>query len=374
MIPILTQCMGTLTVCGLQCDNMLGRNRFLETQFVKCIFTTEMESNKCTSAISPNSFTTCFSTLTPPESICLPIYDFGVMVWDIVEILQRNNVNLERLLFIFEQMASALKSVTYTAIIKSKEYRNVNSVQALFRLLAPHWNPVDCSLLVALVNATRCTEAIQRLKDYLISRSETKRNVVLGKDTDVPAVITAGVDVTFSVPVFQQPSPNGSAPSQTHGTMPVGSDESNHSPPHTVDSGSLHLLLPPNQAPEHNTAGSHSGTDRDSLQITAKFDEEQITWPEYDHKTAFLCGILRLPRFILQYTGVEPGCVAIKWITSDGLLSHILSNALDDGDLQLLLDEKIISVQVGSDYTITVGSQRYWRVSTIKPLSIIAIM
>ena len=304
--------------------------------------------------------------MTPLESIGQPVYDFSVMVCDIVEILQCYDKALKRMCITFEQMASVMRSVSYTAIIKSKQYRNITSVETLFTLLAPHWNPVDCSLLVALVNATRCIAAIQRLDSYLSSRNETKQTVVLNKGIDVSSVPTIVEDATVTTQVLQESPSNGSAPSHNYS---IESDAPKSSPPQDADSDSPHPLLPPDQPPEDNAVPVQHKMDTDSLQVTAKVDQEQITCAEYDRKTSFLCGILRLPRFMMQYIGVEPGCVAIKWITSDGLLSHILLNALDDGDLQLLLDEKIISVQVGSDYTITAGSQRYWRVSTIKPLS-----
>ena len=313
--------------------------------------------------------------MTPLESIGQPVYDFSVMVCDIVEILQCYDKALKRMCITFEQMASVMRSVSYTAIINSKQYRKITSVETLFRLLAPHWNPVDCSLLVALVNATKCTAAIQRLNSYLSSRNETSQAAVLSKGIDVPPVPT-GVDVpsvptivgdaTVTTQVLQESPSNGSVPSYNNS---IESDAPKSSPPQDAGSDSPHPLLPPDQPPEDNAVPVQCKMDTDSLQVTAKVDQEQITCAEYDRKTSFLCGILRLPRFMMQYIGVEPGCVALKWITSDGLLSHILLNALDDGDLQLLLDEKIISVQVGSDYTITVGSQRYWRVSTIKPLS-----
>lgn len=313
---------------------------------------------------SPHSLPIYSLSMAPSESICQPVYDFSVMVCDLVEILQSYKKALKRMCITFEQMASVMKSVTYTAIIKSTEYRNINSVETLFALLAPHWNPVDCSLLVALVNATRCTAAIQRLQNYFSNKNETEQAVILGTGIDVLSMPTTGRDATVTTQVLQEPLSNGNGPSHKHA---IGSDAPISSSPHSTGSDSLHPLSPPDQPTEDREVSVQPKVDTDSLQITSKVDQEQITWAEYDHKTSFLCGVLRLPRFILQYVGLETGCVAIKWITSDGLLSHILSNTLDDGDLQLLLHENIISVQVGSDYTITVGSRRYWRVSTIKP-------
>lgn len=131
--------------------------------------TTEVETKKRTN--SSSSLANSRSTDTIPERICRPIYDFSVMVCDIAQILQRYDGALERMLITFEQMAIVMKSMAYTALINSREYSNINSVRTLFRLLAPYWKPVDCSLLVALVKATECEAAIRRH----ISEAGTKR-------------------------------------------------------------------------------------------------------------------------------------------------------------------------------------------------------
>ena len=108
--------------------------------------------------------------------------DFGVMMCDIAKILQRHEGALERMLMVFEQMVIPMKSAMYIALINSNEYSSIKSVRALFKLLAPYWKPVHCPLLIALVNATECKAAIQRLQAYLMSRQKVGQNVVLGEE------------------------------------------------------------------------------------------------------------------------------------------------------------------------------------------------
>ena len=293
--------------------------------------------------------------------------DFGAMVGDIILILQRNDGALERMLITFEQMVLPMKSEMYTTLVKSEEYRNVCSVRALFQLLAPLWKPVDCSLLTTLVKATKCKEAIDRLSTYLKNRNEAGQNVSLGEESEKvfiqPLSAVTDEDDLVTTPEFQESPPNESSHANNTITTTSAAKVPDHSPPHGAGSGSLCGSDPPSQSPESNVILSQPKVQRDSLLITAKVTKDRVTLAEYDRKTYLLRGLLRLPRFMVQYEGVGPGSVVIKWTTSEGLLPYILSNVVDDGDLQLLLQENIVSIQIGTEYTITVGSPKYWRVS-----------
>ena len=287
------------------------------------------------------------------------------MVCDIILILERYEGALKRMLITFEQMVLPMKSETYTALVKSKEYRNVRSVRTLFQLLGPYWKPVDCSLLEMLVEATMCKEAIDRLRKYLSNKNEAGRNMVLGEEGDnIHVLVSAATGEDDPVTLKVQNSPLKESPPSTKSVTTISaSSVPDHSPPHGDGSASPHRSDPPDQPPESDVILSQPIARNDSLQITAKVAQDRVTWAEYDCKASLLCGLLRLPRFMLQYKGVEPGSVVVKWTTSEGLLPYILSNVMDDGDLQLLLQENIVSIQIGTEYTITVGSPKYWRVS-----------
>ena len=293
---------------------------------------------------------------------------FGMIVCDVILILERYEGALKRMLITFEQMVLPMKSETYTALVKSEEYRNVRSVQELFQLLGPFWKPVDCSLLTTLVKATKCKEAIDRLSAYLKSRNEAGQNVALGDEIkkrviDEPSSAVTEEDHPVTTPGSQETPPNESSPANNTITTTSDANAPNHSPPHRADPGSPHRSDPPEQPPESDVILSQPNPQKDSLQITAKVAQDRVTLAEYDRKASLVCGLLRIPRFMLQYEGVEPGSVVVKWTTSEGLLPYILSNVMDDGDLQLLLQENIVSIQIGTEYTITVGSPKYWRVS-----------
>ena len=331
------------------------------TDVTRNIPTTEIECKKRTPTISQRSSPPCSPPMIPKF-----MQEFGMMVCDVILILERYEGALKRMLITFEQMVLPMKSETYTALVKSKEYSNVHSVRALFQLLGPYWKPVDCSLLEMLVEASMCKEAIDRLQQYLSNKNEAGRNMVLGEEGDnnhVPLSPATGEDHPVT-PKVHRVLPKKRPPSNKSATM-LSSNVFNHSRLHSAGSASPHQSDATDQSPTSDVILSQPKVQKDSLLITAKVAQDRVTWAEYDHKAFLLCGLLRLPRFMLQYEGVEPGCITIKWTTSEGLLPYILSNTctMDDGDLQLLLQENIVSIQIGIICTITAGSPRYWRVS-----------
>ena len=95
-----------------------------------------------------------------------PAIEFGKTMHDLTEILQSADGALKRMLAAFEHIAHYMKNKTYVSIVQSKAYEAVDSVQGLVRLLAPDLQPVDCSLLKALVEAAGVEQAIQRLDEY----------------------------------------------------------------------------------------------------------------------------------------------------------------------------------------------------------------
>ena len=290
------------------------------------------------------------------------------MVCDVILILEHYEGALKRMQITFVHMVLPLKSEMYTTLVNSEEYRNVRSVEELFQLLGQFWKPVDYSLLTMLVKATNCIEAIDRLNAYLKSRNEAGQNVVLGDEIkktviDEPSSAVTDKDHPVTTPGSSETPPNESSPANNTITTTSDANAPNHSPPHRADPGSPHHSDPPDESPESDVILSQPNPQKDSLQITAEVAQDRVTLAEYDRKASLVCGLLRIPRFMLQYEGVEPGSVVVKWTTSEGLLPYILSNVMDDGDLQLLLQENIVSIQIGTEYTITAGSPKYWRVS-----------
>jgi len=319
------------------------------------LFYADKELEKCQSneqqSLNFSPTTSLSSTPESAESTYLPTniaYAFGIMMSDLTEILEQHKGSLKKMMVAFEHMVRVMKSKIYKALIHSRQYKEIKSVHDFFGALAKYWKPVDCSLLYALVKATQCQPAMERLKAFLYSRNESEEVALLLRQDQEP-------------------------PNQIERSSLVGHESAHQSDSlsevsaakNTTDPPSIPLLeVPkeptlPNQLP-NDAVCSQPQAQSDSLPVTVVVGQDGLTLAEYDHKANILCGVLRIPRFMLQLIGIKPGCVIIKWSTAEGLLPYMLSNVIVDTDLRLLLQEKIVSIQVGSEYYITAGSQDFW--------------
>ena len=241
------------------------------------------------------------------DTICLPIFAFGIMMRDITQVLHVCDTALENMLITFEQMAYFMKSETYIAVVQSKEYKSVDSVRTLFQLLAPHWKPVDYSLLSSLVFATGSEKAIRRLQEY-ISKTES---LVLGRGGE-----------KMYVPVETETL----CSSDALGTVTTPNLESN--PARAICSQPV--------------------SKSDSVNVIVRVEKDKISWGGIRNISSLLCGMFRLPPYALQYDEANPGSVVIKWVLSRGLVGHIRSIVLSDDDKVLLEREAIQYITVDS--------------------------
>ena len=247
-----------------------------------------------------------------PGTIHIDLYSvvYGVMMKDLIRILENSNDSLKNMKIAFVHMAHHTECTVYTGIIQSEQYKAVDSVETFFELLAPYLKAPDCSLLRALVIAAACERAMQRLTVYL-TKSQS-----------------------FVLAV-----------------------ENSH-------------VSPPENAPESVSAIADSNpiiisepvADPSAMPVTARVAVDEMSWGMLRNVQSLLCGVFGVPPFALQYNEAESGSVTIKWTTSRKIALHMQSVVLDDGDLKLLMQERIVSVQVGMDYKILVGNS-YWRVS-----------
>ena len=243
-------------------------------------------------------------SVQPHGTIDLFSVEYGIMMKDLIRILENNESSLTDMQRAFVHIAYYTECTVYTNIVQSESYKAVDSVETFFKLLAPYLKTPDCHLLKGLVRAANCEKAIHRLEKYLIMTS----SLALSSDNSSEISLPSEVDIKSVI---------SSEPRADSSTVPV------------------------------NTRVSVAG----------------MSWGMLRNVQSLLCGLFRVPQFALQYDKSESGSVIIKWITSRKIAVHIQAVVLDDGDLKLLLQERIVSVQVGMDYKIYVGNQEYWRVS-----------
>ena len=242
--------------------------------------------------------------------------DYGIMMTDLISILECNKESVKFMRACFDHMVHHVgkKMKMYLDIIESNEYEKINSVQSFFKLLGPYLKSPDCSLLKALVQATKCEEAMERLTKYL----DISTNVKLDND--------------FSkLPVPRRPS-------QEHALVPESEAASSATSPRPV-------------------VRSEPTVDHSLVPVTTTVAEDEMSLGMLRQIQSLVCGLLRVPQFSLQYNCVEPGSVIIKWATSKKIAFQMQSIVLDDGDLKLLLRENIVSIQIGMEYTVTTGNR-----------------
>ena len=276
------------------------------------------ESRVCSCAIDieaqKGSTTKSSSSSSPGQSqdtISQPAIEFGKAMRDLTDILQSADGALKSMVVAFEHIAHYVKNKSYISIVQSKAYEAVDSVRALFRLLAPHFKPVDCSLLKALVEAAGVEQAIQRLDEYL---------------------------------------------HRTNSCLLDSNDEKVHAP-HEM------LTLSQNDSKALVPHDSTSDVITSQPDVTTVVAAEEMSWGTFRYIQSLLCGIFTVPSCALQYDDKKPGSVVVTCTTSLEMLSQMKSILLDDGDMLLLLCEKIVSIQVGKDYIIAVENPDYWMVS-----------
>ena len=285
-----------------------------------------------------------------PQSIA---FAFAALLSDLTCLLERHEGALYQMKLTFKFIAQIMKSKAYYTLLQSKQYMKIKSVDDFFLLLTKYWKPVDCSLLTTLVKATHCEPAIKRIQAFLNSRDGEEDMTQLMQQSQVPFV-----------------SSGASIPTSTVATFPATNDALSQLEEEETNSPSslrfAEQLEPPASNSEKNEQEiiviniqpqSHQP---DSLRVHAKLAQNTLTLAEYERKTNILCGALKIPCCFLQLVGLGPGCVIIKWVTSKGLLPYLKSRVIRDADLLLLLKENVMSIQIGTEYSIHIGSTEFW--------------
>ena len=279
----------------------------------------DIEVEKCRSNTShvPHAL----SPGQPYVEISQPVIEFGKTMCDLTQILEASDRALTNMLVAFEQMAYYMKSEAYMAIVNSNQYKAVDSVRTFFRLLAPHWKPVDCSLLNALVDAASCEKATKRLNEYL-SKSH---NVVLGSDDE---------EVSY----------NNEPETSAHHMVSQGSKKDVKAslrdavPALPAVASTLTMVSEPAADSTFITC-SQPHANSSAVPVLATVAADELNWGSLRAMKSLLCGIFRVPPFALQYDKSGKGSVVIHLVTSKKIASHIKSIMLDDRDMNLLLQE-----------------------------------
>ena len=284
-----------------------------------------------------------------PQNIA---FAFAVLLADLTGLLEQHEGALDKMNLTFQFIATIMKSKAYYTVLQSKHYKSIKSVRDFFLHLTNFWKPVDCSLLITLVEATHCNPAIERLQSFLSRRDVEEEMTKLMQQSQVPTVASEASippsTVTTSPPMNDAPT---QLEEETNLPSSLCSADQVEPPPSNSEKNEEESKVISTQLQSHQS---------DSLSVHATVDQNSLTLAEYEHKTNILCGALKIPRCFLRLVGMDPGSVIIKWVTSKGILPYLKSRVIRDADILLLLKENITSIQIGTEYCVQIGSAEFW--------------
>ena len=352
-----------------------------------------------------------------PQNIA---FAFAALLSDLTCLLERHEGALYQMKLTFQFIARIMKSKAYYTLLQSKRYKKIKSVDDFFLLLTKFWKPVDCSLLITLVKATHCEPAIKRLQAFLSSRDVEEDMTQLMLQSQVPYVssgasipastvttspLTNDVLTQLKKEETNSPSSHRSADQleppvcicekNEQESILITTQPKSHQPDilsiqakvaqnslilaeyerkDNILCGALKIpiyfsvdqLKPPASNSEKEEQDSIVLTTQphshhpDFLSVQVKVAQNSLTLSGCERKAKILCGALKIPRSVLQLVTLDSGSVIIQMVTSKGSLPSLKSKKILDADLLLLLNESVMTIQIGTEYFIHTGSTDYW--------------
>ena len=266
-------------------------------------------------------------SISPPESeISIPECNiqFSLFITELTPLLENHEGALSNILTFLEQLVLPLQNKCLAKIFQPDKFEGVQSIRALFRLLAPHWSYIDTSLLHPIVKASGCTTALEKVKEFLLNREQLAPVLVLQKADKHP-----DQDIT------SEPSSGG---------VSQGSQQ------HTGGrSRSPRVMTPRSSVHE---------------EVEMKIETNAVTLKEYEENASLLCRILRLPRYVMSFFSSGTGSISLKWLMSKELVPYVQNTRICSIDLIALAQKRITEIRVGCHFKITIPSVAYLQEDT----------
>ena len=241
--------------------------------------------------------------------------DFPQLLIDLVKILEEVPGVLEKMQFKLELMVLSCRG-NIIHIVESTQYKEAKTVRAFFRAMTPYFNRVSHYLLQSIVAASECTEAIQRLENYLASK-------------DPSAVV---------IP------PPPSSDSSTSDSLAMKSVDAPPAPLSGWTTGASQVSV--------RTGRNPSGT----ISVSADIECSKLTVEEYTLVHHHISSLMRLPAVALRYDHHQEQCsIRLFWLISGELASYTQA-ALGDtttpqlGILHCLVNCNIKEISIGDRY------------------------
>jgi len=158
-------------------------------------------------------------------------------------------------------------------LIDPRSYMNALTVQELFRILAPHWNPLSPDLLGLLLEASGCSRAATMFVKFIDTRNSRGHLVLC---------------------VRQMPS--------------LVDFRSVHSGPISHLQSLYHSLF--SQLPKFQATSSWN-----TIRISVEIDKNSIHLSDYERITTALSGLFRMPKLAFVFSGLVRQPLVLSWLT-----------------------------------------------------------
>ena len=194
-------------------------------------------------------------------------------------------------------------------------YENAETVQELFRLMAPYWNPLSTDLLGLLLEASGCNQAASKVAEFV--------DVIASKGHLVFCI--------RQLPTLASGENN----------LDVADLKTVHNAP-LSELQSLHPAVFA-RLPEHKVTST-----RKAVRISVEVNKPLLCIADYEQITTALSGFFEVPKAALVYAGCSKAPLVLCWQTSHDLVAYIESAVV--GGLsghRLLAESKVTGVAVG---------------------------
>jgi len=222
-----------------------------------------------------------------------------------IDLLDQFPGSLVQLKQVLAKLVFPLDEGKVVPLIDPHCYENTLTVQELFRILAPHWNPLSPDLLGLLLEASGCSMVVSKLAEFIEARN-SKGHLVLC--------------------VRQMPS---MVDFRSVHYGPLSKLQSIHH--------SLFAQLPKLQV----------SSLRNTVRISAEVDRNFVQLSDYEGITTALSGLFRMPKVAFTFAGVLRQPLVLSWLTIPEFLQCSQSIVTDISGEKQLAQNKVTRIAIG---------------------------
>ena len=212
-------------------------------------------------------------------------------------------------------------------LVDSLSYKSAQTVQELFRMMAPCWNSLSTDMLSLLLEASGCNQAASKVAAFVETRASKDHLVLSICQLPILASGQNDLDVTDLERVHKAS---------------------------LLELQSLHPAVFA-RLPEHKVTSA-----RATVRISVEVNKPLICLADYEQITTALSGFLQVPKAALVYAGCSKSPLVLCWLASHELVAYIKSTR---GGLLLMSAHRLLAENKVTG--IAVGDQTY-KCPTIK--------